>query len=131
MNRQNRRAASKFLRKESLVYGVQFQQIPRADWPDVRTPPNLWKVWRNNQFLVQVYQEADQIIRLTVNRTAAARDGWRQEISWDDLQAVKNAVGFGNSQAVEIYPAEVDVVNVANMRHLWVLPEKLPFGWNA
>lgn len=31
--------------------------------------------------------------------------------------------------AVEIYPAERDIVNVANMRHLWVLPERLPFGW--
>ena len=31
--------------------------------------------------------------------------------------------------AVEVFPADDQVVNVANMRHLWVLPEPLPFAW--
>lgn len=31
--------------------------------------------------------------------------------------------------AGEVFPAESDVVNVANMRHLWLLREPPPFGW--
>ena len=30
---------------------------------------------------------------------------------------------------MEVYPRTADLVNVANMRHLWVLPELLPFAW--
>ena len=45
------------------------------------------------------------------------------------MQAIKREVGLGDYMGVEIYPAERDVVNVANMRHLWVLRDPLPFGW--
>jgi hypothetical protein len=33
--------------------------------------------------------------------------------------------------AVEIYPADGDVVAVANMRHLWLLPEAPAFAWRG
>jgi hypothetical protein len=42
---------------------------------------------------------------------------------------IKNAVGYQDRDAVEVYPSQTDVVNVSNMRHLWILPEKLDFAW--
>ncbi|MGL0761287.1 DUF4222 domain-containing protein [Citrobacter freundii] len=54
---------------------------------------------------------------------------WKDGISWDALQEIKNAVGYADRDAVEIYPAQKDVVNVANMRHLWIVNEPLNFAW--
>lgn len=52
-------------------------------------------------------------------------------ITWDELQALKRQCGFGDRFAVEVYPADLDVVNVGNLRHLWVLQGALPFAWSA
>ncbi len=54
---------------------------------------------------------------------------WAANITWEELQAIKNRIGYADKTAVEIFPAEKDTVNVANMRHLWILPESLTFGW--
>ncbi len=48
------------------------------------------------------------------------RDGER--LSWEELQAVKQRV-WGDRVAVEVYPAERDVVNLRHTRHLWSTPE--------
>ena len=48
-------------------------------------------------------------------------------ISWDTLQAIKNDMLGEDTVAVEIFPSEYDVVNEANIRHLWEIPgEMLP-----
>lgn len=44
-------------------------------------------------------------------------------ITWDELQAIKNWVWGENARAIEVYPAQSDVVNNAPMRHLWRLGE--------
>ena len=90
------------------------------------------EVWRSKSFLVQVFKEADGVTRLSVIRTAVRVDGdWADGISWDDLQRLKSECGRGSLDAVEVYPADGEVVNVANMRHLWVLPVRLSFAWKA
>ena len=42
-------------------------------------------------------------------------------ITWDQLQAVKNALWGEDARAIEVYPAKSDVVNGGNYRHLWRL----------
>jgi hypothetical protein len=49
---------------------------------------------------------------------AVAHDG---SISWDQLQAIKNAVWGADARAVEVYPRQIDLVNSGNFRHLWRL----------
>ena len=51
---------------------------------------------------------------LTVRR----RNGG-DRIGWDTLQAIKNELLGPDAVAVEVYPAASDVVNEANLRHLW------------
>ena len=50
-------------------------------------------------------------------------------ITWDDLQAIKDHL-WPKRIAVEVYPPKDKIVNVADMRWLWVLPEgaSLPFN---
>lgn len=112
-------------------YHETLRPVPRTLWPgDI--PPKVIGVWRSREYLVQVYQEADAVVRLSICRTDLDDTlEWGEGFTWEDLQAIKNAVGFASRDAVEIFPAEDDVVNVANMRHLWVLPDPVPFAWRG
>ena len=61
--------------------------------------------------------------RLLVERTDG-KDG----IGWDELQRLKSEYLGPDVVAVEVYPAESDVVNERNRRHLWEVPDGfLPF----
>lgn len=132
MNSRQVRAAMK---AENSKWPVTLREIPRDEWPRINLGrfPRLG-VWRSRDFLVQLFDEHG-VVRISVNRTMI-KDGaqysagqWEEDISWDDLQSIKRQVGYGERQAVELYPADANVVNVANMRHLWVLPEALPIEW--
>jgi len=88
-------------------------------------------IYRSRYYLVQMFAEADpNIIRLSICRSKIGQDGrWLDGLSWDELQSIKSAVGYGDFQAFEVYPADSKVIDVANMRHLWVMQQPIPLGW--
>jgi hypothetical protein len=49
---------------------------------------------------------------------------------WHDLQRIKNEIVGPDRVAVEVYPPEEQLVDRANLTHLWVYPpgHELPFG---
>lgn len=130
MNRHERRAAQSFVRQEAKSIGPEFVEVPKDRCPDIalmKQPP-INAYW-NNRFLVQVYKEPGGI-RLSVIRRELQRNGdYVDGISWDELQDIKRALGYGDHYAIEIYPRDRDLVNVANMRHLWVMNQPLAIGW--
>jgi len=88
------------------------------------------RVWRSRDFLVQLCRDPSGKERLSINRTAIDSTGrWKDGIRWEELQRLKAEAGFGDVQAVEIYPSNEDVVNDANIRHLFLMREPLPFAW--
>jgi hypothetical protein len=108
---------------------LQSVALTRVHWPAEMTPPHgLREVWRSRGFLVQVYSATDGVERLSICRTSV--DGG-DPIAWEDLQRLKAECGRGDREAVEVYPRDCDVVNVANMRHLWVLTRGMPFTWRT
>ena len=132
MSRADRRAAQRYIAQENAKWPAQLKEWPRAEWPETRA--NVLRVLRSRGFLVQEYAaEAPAMVRLSINRTALASGGdWAQEINWEELQRLKREAGYGDQEAVEVFPTDRDVVNVANMRHLWILPAgTLPFVWRA
>lgn len=93
---------------------------------------NRIAAFRSRDVLVQVFSEKEGIIRLSINRTDIKKNGqWEDGLTWDSLQYIKDALGFQECDAFEIYPRRDDIVDVANIRHLWVLPPGtiLPQGW--
>lgn len=105
----------------------KLKEIPRKDWPN-RKNKNLKKVFISKFFMVQEYHEKNHI-RLTVNNVKRRGNNWKDGITWDQLQEIKSAVGYGNKCALEVYPENDNFVNVANMRHLFILPERPAFAW--
>lgn len=92
-------------------------------------PP--FEVWRSRDFLVTLFDE-DGHVRVTVNRSHMPNGiDWADGITWDELQAIKHDIGRGELWAVECYPPDDAVINVSNMRHLWLLDEPPAYGWNT
>lgn len=61
---------------------------------------------------------------------ACIRNLGNTDIPWAEKQRIKNEI-FGTERcAVEVFPAMTELVDEANMYHLWVLPAgmKLPFS---
>ena len=93
---------------------------------------NVVEKWRrecslNNRYSVQVsdYSSAwGNIVHLWIRRHDGAMPN-----SWSDMQRVKNELIGLDRVAVEIFPPQDDLVDQANMAHIWVLPEDfvLPF----
>jgi hypothetical protein len=120
------------LARENAKLPAALQLVPRSEWPEHLQAAPICRVWRSRDYLVQEYVEAAPVrVRLSILRTTLDPNvgRWVDGITWDDLQRIKNEVGYGAADAVEIYPADSDVVNVANLRHLWVMAEPVPFAW--
>lgn len=77
-------------------------------------------------------------LRVAVKHTSAANPGqvgqrgFAKPISWDDMQAIKDHF-WPERIAVEVYPPRDCIVDVADMRWMWVLPVGawLPFNLQA
>ena len=136
LNRSQRRAAAAYARKAVAMRPVQLTELSqeriREAYPNQSHMPT--HVWESRKYLVHLFdEECFQGIdtrRMTVSRVTLNSDGhWEENLQWEELQDVKREIGFGDWYGVEIYPRDRDVVNVANMRHIWLLAAPLSIGW--
>lgn len=114
----------------SKVYGRKMELVPEDEWPFFPAWETIpVRVWQSKDYLAVLYvQRADGMKRLTVNSVRRMRSkrpnkdtDWRDGITWDELQRVKNETLGPDVWCVEVYPPESELVDVANMRHLWPL----------
>lgn len=61
---------------------------------------------------------------------ACLRNANNTDIPWSEKQRIKNEIFGQEATAIEVFPKESELVDEANMYHIWVLPDdfKLPFG---
>jgi hypothetical protein len=62
-----------------------------------------------------VFEDTSMHLSFKRNDRAAVRD-------WRHFQAIKNEVAGAEREAIEIFPAESELVDGANEYHMWVLP---------
>lgn len=117
------------LAKENKKLPNALCRIQRSEWPCL-IPIDLIEVWRSRHFLVQIYVEKHGYTRMSVCLSKIDGDRWVDGLTWDDLMRLKRECGRGEVDAVEVFPADKDIVNVANMRHLFFPPEALSFKWS-
>lgn len=79
--------------------------------------------WRSPEFIAGLFA-FQGMFRLSIWR----KDFAPEPMSWEELQAVKSACGFGHVEAFEIYPRDGEVVNTANGRHLYIAANPLMFA---
>jgi hypothetical protein len=124
------------LKRVNARFPAHLVAIPREQWPDMSQSPFQsgsipLGVFRSRAFALVVWQEPSGSVRLSINRTEwdERKQRFRDDISWDDLQRLKAEAGFGDMCALEVYPPDVHVVNVANMRHIFLVANPPPFMW--
>lgn len=77
--------------------------------------------YRNRVFSVLV-RDAGSAVHMAVSSLSGERP------SWHEMQRIKDELAGEDSTAVEVYPPKSEIVDDADMFHIWVLPERLPFG---
>ena len=77
-------------------------------------------VWENEEFSVAAFMDQG-FIRLDIMR----RD-FKDGITWDQLNWIKNQCGFTEFDACEFFPRQRDIVNTANIRHLYISSALFP-----
>jgi hypothetical protein len=109
-----------------------FKEVPKENWPQSTDNSRVLKVFFNENFLVQIIKDGD-FNRISVNKTKynliKGKPVWIDGITWDELQEIKNSIGYADKWCVECFPPDEHVVNVAPIRHLWVLDKPPAFGW--
>lgn len=143
-NRAERRARAALSRSMQSSRPKQLTRISESDerWQAARerarersSSHDPIEIWESQEFLVQLSRPQPSegqlpSLRMTVNRVVFRTNGSVDDgITWDDLQRLKREIGRGEMYAVEVYPRDSDLVNVANMRHLWLFAEPLDCGW--
>lgn len=115
---------------DPYIKSSHLKQVPEEFWPEPREgAARPIEVWLSGRFLAQVYEDQGHL-RVSVNRIKPVGGSWAEGITWDELMRVKREIGRGDAWCVEVFPPDESVVNVANLRHLWVLPEAPAYGWN-
>jgi hypothetical protein len=136
MSKAFRKMAREELANTVSRYTNRFELIPKSQWPPLFLQIDNAPIaaYMSRKFLVQVYEARDNYLRLSVTRCELGKGRtFADGIGWDDLQDIKRGVGLADRFAVEIYPEDEQIINEANMRHLWVFPEgeRLSVAWSA
>ncbi len=98
---------------------LEVQLPPFPAWPGPWGPP--LRGWEGDGVICQLYEESGHQ-RLTIMRVPPERP-----FSWEELQEIKSAAGFGDAWAVEIYPPDEHAFNDIDARHLWLVDD-VPFA---
>lgn len=77
---------------------------------------------RNGVFAVLERPVDGGVVHLAISSLSGERPTW-----WE-AQRIKNEIAGSEATAVEVYPPQGEVVDEADMYHLWVLPGGLPFS---
>jgi hypothetical protein len=113
---------------------------PFGPWERRDTPPEAMErfdryrdhfrpdAYLNNRYSVQISDEATEwglVVHLWIRR----HDG-EMVRSWADMQRIKNELVGPERVAVEVFPPTSQLIDNANIAHLWVMPEgfRLPFS---
>jgi hypothetical protein len=84
------------------------------------------RVWINDKYCVMtrtIQTEWGQVDHACIRNVSST------DIPWKEKQRIKNELWGEEYTAVEVFPKESELVDAANMYHLWVFKEyKLPFN---
>lgn len=83
-------------------------------------PRDIRVAWRNRVFAV-LERPVSGARHLAVSSLSGLRP------SWHEMQRIKDEIACPGATAIEIYPPAAEVVDEADMFHLWVLDGPLPF----
>lgn len=128
LNREERRALEKVKRQLIASYPDTLEIVPENDpnIPYSSHPQDIDKIYRSKKYTVIVWNvPAGKKLSIQRNEWDSHAGRYKDQILWDEIQEIKRQCGFGEQNAVEFYPPDSEVINIANVRHIWILPKEL------
>lgn len=127
MNRHERRARLSRARRETDQWQWQDRPEATAWFPHAHWGPCI-RCCASPLYAVMVFKRLCEWG--LVEHIAIRRHDKSAHIPFGHKQRIKNEFAGPGRVAVEVYPPEAELVDSANMFHLWVLPEamRLPFS---
>ena len=118
------------LEKDNAKRPDKLSPLEKGKWPGgVFEDVSRIEVMISRYYMVQIFDERNGVKRISCNRTTIDQFGqWEENLTWDELMEVKRQAGYGESYAVEVLPDDSNIVNIANMRHIWIMPHPI-VGW--
>lgn len=124
-NERRRLLAAEARNRKSGSWGVwEHVSIPRGTVGD-GWAAEITEVYRNSVFCVLkrvVETPQGPITHLGISSLSGERP------TWPEAQRIKDEIAGPTATAVEVYPPRNEIVDEADMYHLWVLPHALPFS---
>lgn len=109
-------------------YKIDYQQMINRGF----TLTGLKRFVSNDLYSVQFYEHSCQLCSqwVKIHHLVIRRHDEGKTIPWASKQRIKNELAGEDATAIEIFPSVENLVDEANVFHLWVLPKsfELPFG---
>lgn len=86
------------------------------------TPDWITRAYRNNRYVVMINDNARVKGHSVIKAMVQRHDDKPIPNHWRELQTIKNQIFGKVSTAVEFYPPESELVDMANIYWLWILP---------
>lgn len=96
--------------------------FPKGTVGSIGWAAEITTAFRNKVFCVLVRDAGDGVTHYAVSSLSQARPTW-----WE-MQRIKDSLAGEAATAVEVYPPRDEVVDDADMYHIWVLPDPLSFS---
>ena len=128
MSNRQQRLAGRALERKGLK--GDWGQWRITNLPDGIPGGNGWckqvrQVQANNLYVVLIRrfvdEQGEQVTHLAI-RTAS-----QLEPPWRDMQRIKNEICGEEATAVQVMPPASELIDEADMYHMWVLSSRLPF----
>lgn len=103
-----------------------------GDWDIITFPPGStgsggWSACFTTAHRNRVFSVLDRIDYSGARHLAVSSlSGIRP--TWHEMQRIKDEIAGPEKTGIEVYPPHTEIVDGADMFHLWVVPGPLPFG---
>ncbi len=94
------------------LWPVDLTTIPAPHW--------MTHCYRSNRYTVMIDAKAQRNGKPAIKAMVKQHDGLPIKNHWREMQNIKNAIFGKEAEAVEFYPRESELTDVANIYWLWV-----------
>ena len=125
LNREQRRALEKAHKLLIQTYPDTLEPVPEnsPDVPYSSHPEDIKTIFRSKKFTVIQYKpnrlDGKQRFSITRNEWSSKERRYVGDITWDEIMEIKRQIGLGDVECWEYYPKDSEVINEANMRHIF------------
>lgn len=126
LNREQRRALAKAKQKLIAGYPEKLTLVSPndLDLPYSSHPQDILEIWRSKKYLVIVWKvPAGKKLSISRQEWDSKERRYKDGITWDEIMEIKHDIGMGNKTGIEFFPADDEVINLGNVRHIWIVPD--------